>query len=347
MGHRSLNRRQRLVGAAASTLLALAGSALIPAGPAAAQPHAVPAPSPHYVALGDSYASGEGLDPYEPGTATPTDGCHRSIKRSYPKVLTATGARRFAGLTSVACSRAGTAALFTDAPDEGAQLAILGNATKTVTLTIGGNDAAFAAVVGDCLYSPDSNVQALLPGQGKFCRDRDNDLVSARIAALAGRPGAPTFPDVVAIRDILLAIQAKAPNAQIFVSGYPKLLGTKATNALGCQVAEVLPIYIESPDVRFIRSKATDLNAAIRYGIRQANRVGVDAHYVDIASRFAGHNVCDRGTPWLNGLKLTQTVPPQLDPSSFHPTRRGQRSYASAFIAASRHSGHHHPVPRS
>jgi hypothetical protein len=348
MGHRFVSRRRHLAGVAAGTLLALAGSALIPAGSASAQPVVAPAPSPHYVALGDSYASGEGLAPYEPATATAADGCHRSLTKSYPERLTATGLRRFADLTSVACSGAATAALFADAPDdsdEGAQLAVLGAATKTVTLTIGGNDAGFAQVVGDCLDSPDPRIKAILPGQGNGCRNRDNALVSARIAALAARPGAPTFPDEASISKVLLAIQFKAPNARIYVSGYPKLLGTKATNALGCQVAEALPIYIESADVRFIRSKATELNAAIRYGVRQARRVGVDARYVNVASRFAGHNVCDRRAPWINDLRLTQSL--QLDPASFHPTNRGQRAYAKAFIAASRNRGPHHPFPRS
>ena len=109
--------------------------------------------------------------------------------------------------------------------------------------------------------------------------------------------GAGRLGGVVSIRDVLLAIQTDAPNARIFVSGYPKLLGTKATNALGCQVNPTLPIYIESPDVRFIRSKATELNAAIRHGVRQASRLGIDAHYVEVASRFAGHNVDRFGIP--------------------------------------------------
>ncbi len=39
-----------------------------------------------YVALGDSYSAGEGDRPYEPGTDTKTNTCHRSEK-AYPTMI--------------------------------------------------------------------------------------------------------------------------------------------------------------------------------------------------------------------------------------------------------------------
>src|SRR5260370_38762410 len=42
--------------------------------------------SVNYVALGDSYSSGEGAPPFFPGTDGPTDFCHRSLN-AYSQVL--------------------------------------------------------------------------------------------------------------------------------------------------------------------------------------------------------------------------------------------------------------------
>ena len=247
------------------------GVTMAAAQPAEAKPdRRGPAQVSRYVALGDSYASGEGLAPYEDGTdSPPTNGCHRSKTQSYPELLEASTFRPFQNLTSVACSGAGTAALFADVPDradEPAQLATVTPDTTTVTLSIGGNDAGFAQVLAGCIYSPSPDLQSSVAGQ-PGCKTAFDPLVSRQIAALSGRPGSPEVLGTIPIPDIIKAIHRQAPNATILVSGYPKLFGTKTTNKYGCQVG-LLPIYIKGSDARWIRHKASDLNDAIRYGVR-------------------------------------------------------------------------------
>ena len=44
-------------------------------------------PPPDYVALGDSYTSGEGLDPYQDGSNTNGNTCHRSKSQAYPELM--------------------------------------------------------------------------------------------------------------------------------------------------------------------------------------------------------------------------------------------------------------------
>ena len=154
--NRTSRRVRWLAGLAA---LSLGVTTMAVAQPAEAKPdrHS-PAQVSRYVALGDSYASGEGLAPYENGTdSPPTNSCHRSRSQSYPELLEASTFRPFQNLTSVACSGAGTAALFADVPDradEPAQLAAVTPDTTTVTMSIGGNDAGFAQVLAGCIYSP-------------------------------------------------------------------------------------------------------------------------------------------------------------------------------------------------
>ena len=56
-----------------SVALAAAGTLATPAAAGAVEYRL-----PKYVALGDSYASGEGLPPYDEGTHSATNQCHRS-----------------------------------------------------------------------------------------------------------------------------------------------------------------------------------------------------------------------------------------------------------------------------
>ena len=131
---------------------------------------------------------------------------------------------------------------------------------------------------------------------------------------------------------MLTQIDAAAPRATIYLTGYPSVFGTKTTDAYGCRVDAAAPLYVSAGDSRWIRSKAADLNAAIRSAAVRARRAGVDVHYVDAARAFRGHNLCDRKSPWLNGVVLASASPPQLSTATFHPTARGQQAYASAVL---------------
>jgi hypothetical protein len=52
-------------------------------------------------------------------------------------------------------------------------------------------------------------------------------------------------------------------------------------------------------------------------------------HYVNVAKKFVGHNVCDRRRPWINSVVLGPG--PSIGSASFHPTARGQIAFAFAF----------------
>jgi GDSL-like Lipase/Acylhydrolase family len=298
------------------------------ATPAEAHRQAPAPPSSSYVALGDSFASGEGLPPFEAGTGG-VGGCHRSARQSYPELLSAEGQRVFRQLESVACSGAVTADLVTGST-EPPQLDALGPRTRTVTITIGGDDAGFSLVLGDCVYSPDPDVQAALPGRGPGCAARDDAVVSARIAALSGAPGAPQIPGIVPLPAVLDRVAAASPRATIYLTGYPTLFGTRASDAAGCRVSSAAPLYVAPTDAAWIRAKASALNAAIRSAATRARLAGVDVRYVDVARTFRGHDLCDRKSAWINGVMLASTQPLVPSSATFHPTARGQRGFALA-----------------
>lgn len=326
--------------AAARGLAALAAAGLglgLVAGPAEATPTARVVSAGTYVALGDSYASGEGLDPYERGSDTAANGCHRSTNQSYPELLERRAIRRFDHLTSVACSGAITAALFfnlADRSDERAQLSVLSARTKTVTLTIGGNDVGFSSVLGDCTYTPvpDPALQRLVPGRPGCEQRRDPDVQQA-LARLGGTSAPDLTRPTVPLIAILTTIHDLAPRAKIYLTGYPQLFGGTITSPFGCQVAAVsgIPLFISGPDAQWISRSTTQLNTTIEASAGLARRNGLPVSYVDVAAGFDGHAVCDTGAAWINPLLVTTDgTSLQLDPASFHPTARGQRAYADA-----------------
>ena len=331
-----MSRRKNLFvrRALAASAALLATFAMLVAGqPAGAETRSGAAPASGYVALGDSYAAGEGLPPFEVGTGA-TGGCHRSISQSYPALLGASGVRQFASETSVACSGAVTYDIVASRPGTGnaPQISALSPRTRTVTLTIGGNDSGFSLVFGDCVYSPDPSVQAALPGGGPGCATRDEAAVSTRIAALSGAAGAPAVPGIVPLPTVLAQIRAAAPRATVYVTGYPRLFGTKTTTAYGCQVSTAAPLFVAGSDSAWIRDKAGDLNSTIKTAVARARAGGADVRYADVARTYRGHNLCDRGTAWLNGVVLASTSPLQLSAATFHPTAAGQRAYARAVL---------------
>jgi hypothetical protein len=74
----------------------------------------VSTPQVNYVAMGDSYSSGEGNSPYFPDSNTSTDSCHRSTEDAYPMMVTLPGqsvpiaSQTADGFSFIACSGAET-----------------------------------------------------------------------------------------------------------------------------------------------------------------------------------------------------------------------------------------------
>ena len=166
------------------TLVALAATAataaalLLAAGPASAS-------TAHYVALGDSYASGLGAGDYGPSGS-----CDRSSHAADQLWSNANGPAAF---SFVACSGATTSDVLNS------QVAAVTSSTTLVTLTIGGNDVGFASVMETCvIWGTGSCVSAISSAESQ---------------------ASSTLP--AAYDNVLNAIRAKAPNARIVFLDYP------------------------------------------------------------------------------------------------------------------------------
>ncbi|MET7551310.1 SGNH/GDSL hydrolase family protein [Streptomyces sp. NPDC005479] len=173
-------RPTKSLSALATLILAMVFSLLL-TGPA----HAA---GPAYVALGDSYSSGNGAGNYDSASG----GCHRSFS-AYPYLWK--NAHVPSSFADTSCSGAVT----TDVTNN--QLGPLNSTTGLVSLTIGGNDAGFSDVMTTCVAGSDSD-----------CVNRVNQAEAYAQNTLPARLDA-----------VYNAIRAKAPNAKVVVLGYPRM----------------------------------------------------------------------------------------------------------------------------
>ena len=269
---------RRTLGALAALTLSFTGL-LGTAAPAQALTPSTTVAS-RYAALGDSYAAGYGLPPKSDSASQL---CARS-NLSYPELLN--GLPRLKNLDFVACSGATTKDVWND------QLAALGASTRTVTLTVGGNDAGFSQLA--CLQTG--------------C-DLDQ-LTAAAQTALAALAGAVPSDTVVSLPAILAAIHARAPHAKIFITGYPELFGTRSKifgTRAGCPVS--------APGRAAVNSLVGSLNTVIRGSAAAARAAGLDVTYVSVARAFDGHGLCDARLSFIS--------------TELHPTVLGQATYAA------------------
>lgn len=219
-----------------------------------------------YGALGDSYAAGEGLAPFEADSGN----CHRS-PQAYPRLV---AAQEGSTLDFAPC----TGATVDMVVRAGGQLSTIDPQSDLVTVTVGGNDVGFAEVVGDCVIDADP------------CSHLDAQ-VEASLAALGPK-----------LESAYRQIKAQAPKARVLVVGYPQVVADPAkVNFDNCPAVNTpLPgRKITADDATWLRQKGTRLAQVIEGAAKAAG-----ASYVDVASDFAGHEAC-AADPWLTGVVLT------------------------------------------
>ena len=162
-------------------LVALVGLVVVGAVPAVAESNSR---TVQYVALGDSYAAGQGGGDY-------LNKCLES-PNGYPYLLDAE--KRIHLRTNVACTGASTEEVAKT------QLSALNRGTRLVTLTVGAADLNLSGVLTACTAVPPTGCE---------------DAIRAALVQL------PTL--AVNLTSLNLSVAAAAPNALIVVTGYPHL----------------------------------------------------------------------------------------------------------------------------
>lgn len=262
------------------------------------------APPVKYVAMGDSFSSGEGNAPFESGTDTSdVNECHRS-PQAYPRLLLDELSLRQA---FVACSGATTHNVLYGGSGEGAwneppQVDALSADTEVVTITVGGNNVGFkyfaeACVTSDC-------------GIG-------TSIYNSTLSKIAN-----VLP--YELEDTYDTILQQAPNAQIYVLGYPHVTPAQPPNPFPCSYLEGTPNSDPYVNALAAHHVTNLLNGAVETGVDEArvrNNTG-RITYISMdggTSPFTGHDVCS-SAPYFINLTLPQVY-------IFHPNQDGQIAY--------------------
>lgn len=310
-----------------------------------------------YVALGDSFSAGEGLDHYF--SFESSNRCHRS-ELAYPTLVEQPGLRGTsiqklakAGVSGVewgfqACSGATTEDVLSSdqwgdplpqlATQRGADVSNVNDLpvdanTDLVTITVGGDDVHFSDVLKFCAFSNDCTSYSY---QGQS------------LASWAAQQLAMLSPKLDAVYQ---RVHEQAPDARILVLGYPQLLpsslseqrcpklGQKDFFIRGDGAVRHLSIGFSSPEQNWFRSATTQLNDLIASRVDAtgfASRVVRPGTitFVRVDALFAGHEVCGaaRGGEWVNGPTLSPTSFTQrnyLNSQSFHPNEFGHWAMAA------------------
>jgi GDSL-like Lipase/Acylhydrolase family len=287
-------------------------------------------PAVDYVALGDSYQSGEGLGPFyansdEPDADAPQDGCHRSPSAYGPlvfsnRVTAHPGNDEFhfeacsgAVMDDVTGGTSGTSEDFSEVPQ--LKQGYLDSNTTLVTIGIGGNDARFSDILKGCIATlTDCTAPGfkLTTGQGV-----DPEALT-------------TFePKVInglepQLRALYATIKSLAPNAQVIVVGYPHVVTTGAERTSD-------PLCNFSPNDLTFFQNSNDLLDSDESAEAAANAVT----FLNPVATFTGHEACVplSSNEWINGVVAASDFNSDglkaPGDGSFHPKTVGQQKLAA------------------
>lgn len=277
--------------------LALAASALVPAGSAGA------ADQYEWVALGDSYTAGVFVGDPQPALGDVSrDGCDRTTD-AYPGVVERELAEFPPGktvhLTNVSCGNATIADIATarqtpispvqppeggwPAVDPQTQRAGLNDQTDIVTIGVGGNSLPFGGMLLKCLEQG---------ATGKSCRDHYTNPPE----------GEESIEDKLArVQDEYIEMLAKvhdaAPDAKVITVGYPAILPAEGSDCNRLSFTELGSIT--HADIDWLRD---DVLKKLNSTIQRVTGFFGD-RYVDVYSSSEGHDACQPAdTKWVEGI---------------------------------------------
>ncbi|MCA9309545.1 SGNH/GDSL hydrolase family protein, partial [Candidatus Saccharibacteria bacterium] len=285
--------------------------------------------SMQYIALGDSFASGEGAYDYKDGTDIQGNKCHIS-KKSYTYLISAQMA--YSSAESVACSGAKIKDVFVDTTDDYSKFDpqasgrvedsfdedIFSNympgyrwqyefveryKPEAITLSISGNNINFGKKLQYCILT------------------QYNCFESAEQKAGILKEIKAQFTELTAAYQ---KIREVSPATRVYVIGYPSLALTGGDCALNVRLSEA--------ELMLADEIVEDLNAMIK---RAATREGM--FFIDTTDAFNGHRLCEGapGSTAVNGLTFGTDQPFGWGPVSsatFHPNKLGHELFAETIL---------------
>ncbi|MBC7564739.1 SGNH/GDSL hydrolase family protein [Candidatus Saccharibacteria bacterium] len=288
------------------------------------------------LSLGDSFSSGEGETDdayYLTGTNQQYDRCHVSVRSYSPltakrlglhddeaKNISCSGARisdvvgsgdgywgqgdrlgvSGLGVSLVEKNQLQQEAVETYRPGRALQSAFVERYDpEMLTIGIGGNDAGLMGKLRTCA----------MPGTCEWVKSPGLEETAGEIKRLYDTLGS-----------LFLEISSKAPNAEVYVLGYPDIVEPDGV----CD--PVTAFLLDRTERIFVQNSVRYLNQVIRAAVNKAG-----FHYVDSEHSFDGTKLCSAAPTSMNGVRIGDDfavtgVLPMLKiigTETFHPTPSG------------------------
>ncbi len=299
---------------------------------------------PKYLAMGDSFASGEGAYNYRDGTDMPDNRCHQSLLAYSRLSASEVG---ISNSQSIACSGAKMEDVLYNGPknynekkrqskgleDDSFTPYILRNflpgyrqqikqvsnyKPNTVTISISGNDIGFSDKIQTCLLT------------SWTCYDRAKDRVGM-LTEIKNQ--------YEPLKERLRKTKESAQEgAKVYVLGYPRFFPEDGGE--NCQANTPFDMQ----ERRLANDLVHDLNQMIKLASKSE---GVS--YIDVETAMHGHYLCDSNQPAFNGLTAgndaVKYIGYPLGRESFHPNQLGHQLMKDALLAQSDNLNKKNPTP--
>ena len=292
-----------------------------------------------YLALGDSYSSGEGDVSYSDGETNYLPGtedrnrCHISY-RSYPFLLKEKWGLSYDAMRSIACSGARVTqdyygdeeytgqrqeledkesdeklharnnALDNFAPGIIRQIDFVSKyKPDIVTFTGGGNDVGFGETIAYCA-SPHLKVEV-------SCPQVSDPQISANLRRAIDDEREPLTMFIQKIKEV-------SPATKVYLIGYPQFVSLD-----GCNDGSLL---LNRAERLMIRSSVTRLNNILKLAAH-----GAGVYYVDIEDSLEGGQICQNSLYMTGPLKLSaQKIKDGYTQEAYHPNAKGHQKMSDA-----------------
>ncbi|MEX2006763.1 MAG: SGNH/GDSL hydrolase family protein [Candidatus Saccharimonadales bacterium] len=216
--------------------------------------------------IGDSYSTAAANPPYYDELR---GGLCRRSPAAWPHFLFQGSQEQPLIESSAACAGAKIQALYGSFQGEPPQLESVRAANPTiVTVTIGGNDAGFSAVLRTCLLRS----CAAAPAGKRFSRLEEAETTIRKLQPRLKRA--------------FLDLKKAAPRAQVYVVGYPRIFPSSRELAVNCS-------WLDNNERIGLNGLAAWLDAVER---RAAKAAGVN--YVSVLDDLDGHELCSADS-WM------------------------------------------------
>ncbi len=304
-----------------------------------------------YVALGDSFSSGEGSRNYEGPPHEPAgSACHRS-PQSWPSLVkTELGSSTF---VFEACSGAELHDFYEEGkydrnvPSTGggyehltwgeppqlngiAPENVIAPSVKLVTFSVGGNDAGFAEIVRECAAYFPRLTNKQWAKLDKECKNFGTERVTVgRAALIAGENH-----NGKSLTYILEQVHMRAPDAWIRVLLYPTLFAMIPSGQ--CGIGASVYADLTAKEITYINGWEKDVNKTIESIVKKwakplLKREPKSVDVVNAEAAFSGGNLCTTTHEFMNKVTVFGEST-ETEPESVHPTARGYEQLSAAVL---------------